>query len=66
MFECEKCHLKTARYDPVEHAMKCKECGYIEKIEPTQALCYKCGYPYIKYTWFDPCGCSKCGKSFVD
>ncbi len=66
MFECEKCHLFKAHYDAVEHAFKCKECGNVEKIEPKQKLCFKCGHPYIKYTWCDPCGCSKCGRSFID
>jgi hypothetical protein len=65
IIECEKCHQIEAEYNYKEHKYVCKKCGHEEEIKPRKCIC-SCGECYLKYTWFDPSGCSRCKKSFVD
>lgn len=43
----------------------CPDCGHVMKVEPVKRRC-RCGHVYKEYTWFDPSGCSKCHRSFID
>lgn len=65
MFECQKCKKWDADYDYKTKEMVCNSCGHREKIIPTKNRCH-CGYTYLEYTWFDPSGCPKCRRSFVE
>ena len=65
MHKCPSCNKFSAIYDFDEKNFLC-ECGYVEKVKPEIRNCYECGRAFNFYTDFDPSGCKKCGKSFVD
>lgn len=65
MFVCIKCKKKTLEYKG-RGVYKCTNCDYLEKIQGEKSSCVRCGETYYEYTWFDPSGCPRCHKSFVD
>ncbi len=66
MFACEKCGGKAVTYDHMTHAYVCPDCGDVEALSMKYNTCPRCGALVAYYTWFDPSGCSQCGRSFVD
>lgn len=66
MFQCNKCKKFESEWNISITSYICKDCGYVEKVEPKKRSCIYCGQMYNELTWFSPSGCSNCGKSFVD
>lgn len=67
MYRCNACHSQAV-YDFEEHLFRCRDaaCGAEERVTPRIHRCTRCGHHYLEYTWFQPSGCEKCGKSFVE
>lgn len=63
--QCPKCEQETLLYDYKDHCYLC-ECGYEYEEKPHKRKCFSCGETYLEYTFFDPSGCNRCHKSFVD
>lgn len=64
---CSKCGYIDVRF-PYNYEAKgyqCPNCKHIEKVLPKRRKCF-CGHEYDEYTRFDPSGCPKCYRSFVD
>lgn len=65
MFRCGGCGGDTAVYDRTKHAFVYK-CGHESPVTPERERCWRCGTVNTVYTWFDPSGCPKCGRSRDD
>ena len=66
MFPCDNCEKPTSIYNYKDKKMVCSECGHEQDVKPYKTKCFSCGEPYLEYTWFDPSGCDKCNRSFID
>lgn len=62
---CPNCN-KIMKYNQEQKKCLCKACGVKIAVRPNEETCDCCGQEYLKYTWFDPSGCEKCYRSFVD
>jgi hypothetical protein len=63
---CEKCGEFESIYDYDKKLFICNSCGHIVYVRWQLKKCWNCGQYYTYYTFFDPSGCHRCGKSFVD
>lgn len=66
VMDCTKCGRKyvPAQFDLEKKTYTCSACGNVDKVEPENKACKKCGQEYVEYTWFDPKKCPNCGKVF--
>lgn len=66
LFVCTQCGERHARYNFAAKTFDCDACRTRQQVIPARRTCPRCGYEYKEYTWFDPSGCVRCHKSFVD
>jgi primosomal protein N' len=66
LWKCPHCNVDT-HYDSGKHQEVCEKCEWRgEPLTPHKERCFNCGVEYMEFSWFDPSGCNKCFRSFVE